>query len=195
VPSRPGPSGLRVGRLRLTATESDRTPFYARFAIDDLKERSLKALRAIYRYWLTILWLAVVAQIAGAAYGAFYTAQKLGDQSGSDESKHISEKVFDHGFAFHTAFGYLIFLGAVLLLLLSLAGRLGKRQILLSLAVPVLIALQIVLAWISEAVHGVGILHGINALLIFAFTGYLTGQQWRAARAATTVPELAAQAT
>ena len=145
----------------------------------------MNALRAIYRYWLTILWLAVIAQIAGAAYGAFYTAQKLGDQSGSDEHKIISEKTFDHGFGFHTGFGYLIFLGAVLLLLLSLVARLGKRQILLSLAVPLLVALQIVLAWISEGVHGVGILHGLNALVIFGFVGWMTGEQWRAKRAAT----------
>lgn len=155
----------------------------------------MNALRAIYRYWITILWLAVIAQIAGAAYGAFYAAQKLGDQSGSDESKLISEKAFDHGFGFHTGFGYLIFLGAVLLLLLSLVARLGRRQILLSLAVPLLVALQIVLAWISESVHGVGILHGLNALVIFAFVGWLTGQQWRAARAVTTTPQVAPHAT
>jgi hypothetical protein len=155
----------------------------------------LNALRAIYRYWLTILWLAVVAQIAGAAYGAFYTAQKLGDQSGSDENKLISEKTFDHGFGFHTGFGYLIFLGAVVLLLLALAARLGKRQILFSLAVPLLVALQIVLAWISEGVHSIGILHGLNALVIFAFTGWLTGQQWRAARAPTATAQAAPQVT
>ena len=155
----------------------------------------MNALRAIYRYWITILWLAVIAQIAGAAYGAFYAAQKLGDQSGSDESKLISEKAFDHGFGFHTGFGYLIFLGAVLLLLLSLVARLGRRQILLSLAVPLLVALQIVLAWISESVHGVGILHGLNALVIFAFVGWLTGQQWRAARAVTTTPQVVPHAT
>jgi glycerol uptake facilitator-like aquaporin len=152
-------------------------------------------MRAIYRYWLTILWLAVVAQIAGAAYGAFYAAQKLGDQKGSDEHKLISEKTFDHGFGFHTAFGYLIFLGAVLLLVLALVGRSGKRKNLLSLAVPVLIALQIVLAWISEAVHGVGILHGLNALVIFGFVGWLTGQEWRATRAEAATAQVAPQAT
>lgn len=155
----------------------------------------MNALRAIYRYWLTILWLAVVAQIAGAAYGAFYAAQKLGDQKGSDEHKLISEKTFDHGFSFHTGFGYLIFLGAVLLLLLALAARLGKRQILLSLAVPLLVVLQIVLAWISEGVHGAGILHGLNALVIFAFVGWLTGQQWRAARVSTATASAAPQMT
>jgi hypothetical protein len=140
--------------------------------------------RVIYRYWLTLLWLAVVAQIAGAAYGGFYSAEKLGDQKGSDESKMISEKVFDHGWGFHTAFGYIIFLGAVVLLLLALAGRLGKRRILWSLAVPVAVAVQIVLAWASESVHGIGILHGINALVIFGLTGSMTGMAWREARTA-----------
>jgi hypothetical protein len=142
----------------------------------------VQALRSIYRYWLTLLFVAVIAQIAGAAYGAFYAAQKLGDQSGSDEQKMISEKAFDHGFGFHTGFGYLIFLGAVILLLLALAARLGKRRVLFALAVPVAVAVQIVLAWISESVHAIGILHGLNALVVFGLTGYLTGQAWRAAR-------------
>ena len=151
----------------------------------------MQALRTIYRFWLTLLFLAVVAQIAGAAYGGFYAAQKLGDQKGSDEHKLISEKVFDHGFGFHTAFGYFIFLGAVVLLLLALAARLGKRRTLFALAVPVAVAVQIVLAWVSESVHAVGILHGINALVVFGLTGFLTGQAWRSARAPAPAPPAA----
>jgi hypothetical protein len=155
----------------------------------------VQALRTIYRYWITVIWLAVVAQIAAAAYGAFYAAQKLGDQTGSDEQKKISEEVFDHGFGFHTGFGYLIFLATVLLLLVALAARLGKRRILFALAVPVAVAVQIVLAWISEDVHGVGILHGLNALVVFGLTGYLTGQEWRAHRAAAVAGTPATPAT
>jgi hypothetical protein len=151
----------------------------------------VQVLRTIYRYWLTLLFVAVIAQIAAAAYGGFYAAQKLGDQNGSDEHKLISEKVFDHGFGFHTGFGYFIFLGAVILLLLALAARLGKRRVLFALAVPVAIAVQIVLAWISESVHGVGILHGLNALVVFGLTGYLTGEAWRAARAPAASPAAA----
>lgn len=151
----------------------------------------MQVLRTIYRYWLTLLFVAVIAQIAAAAYGGFYAAQKLGDQNGSDEHKLISEKVFDHGFGFHTGFGYFIFLGAVILLLLALAARLGKRRVLFALAVPVAIAVQIVLAWISESVHGVGILHGLNALVVFGLTGYLTGEAWRAARAPAASPAAA----
>src|SRR5213079_2486376 len=109
---------------------------------------------------------------------------KLGDQKGTDEQKMISEKLYDHGFGFHTGFGYLIFLASVLLLLLALAARLGKRRVLFALAVPVAVAVQIVLAWVSGSVHAVGILHGVNALVVFGLTGYLTGQAWRDARAA-----------
>jgi len=139
----------------------------------------VKAFGTIYRYWVTLVWLAVVAQIAAAAYGGFYAADKLGDQKGSDETKMISEKAYDHGFGFHTGFGYFIFLGTVVLLLIALAARLGKRRVLLSLAGLVAVALQIVLAWASESVHGIGILHGLNALVIFGLTGAMTGVAWR----------------
>jgi hypothetical protein len=143
----------------------------------------VRVLGTVYRYWLTLVFLAVVVQIAAAAYGAFYAAQKLGDQKGADEHKLISEKVFDHGFDFHIAFGYIIFLAAVVLLLLALGARLGKRRLLFALAVPVAVAVQIVLAWISESTHAVGVLHGLNALVLFGLTGYLAGQAWRDARA------------
>jgi hypothetical protein len=143
----------------------------------------------IYRYWVALVFAAIIAQIAGAAYGAFYSAQKLGDQNGPDEQKLISEKAFDHGFAFHTAFGYIIFLGAVILVLVALAARLGKRRVLLALAVPLLVAVQIVLAWASEAVHGVGPLHGINALVLFGFTGFLSREAWRQSKLPTAEPQ------
>jgi hypothetical protein len=138
----------------------------------------VQALRTIYRYWTALLFLAVIVQVGAAAYGGFYSAQKLGDQSGSDESKSITEKVFDHGFGFHTGFGYLIFLLALVLFILALAARLGKRRVLFALAVPLAVVVQIVLAWISGSVAAIGFLHGINALVIFALTGSLAGQAW-----------------
>ena len=138
----------------------------------------MRALGTVYRYWLTIVFLAIVVQVMAAAYGAFYTAEKV-------DKGVVNEKTFDHGFDFHTGLGYFIFLGAVILFVLALAARLGKRRVLLALAVPVGVAVQIVLAWISEGTHAVGALHGLMALGIFAFTGYLTGEAWRAARSAT----------
>ena len=143
----------------------------------------MNAFRAIYRWWITLLFLAVIVQIAAAAYGAFYSADKLGDQSGSDEQKMISEKAFEHGFGFHNGFGYIIFLASVLLLVIALIARLGRRRVLFALAVPVAFAIQIVLAWASESVHAIGILHGLNALVIFGLTGSMTGVAWRRHRA------------
>ena len=148
----------------------------------------MTALASIYRYWITLLFTAVVIQIAAAGYGAFYAAQKLGDQKGPNAHRLISEKLFNHGFSFHTAFGYLIFLASVILLLLALAARLGRKRVLFAAAVPITVAIQIVLAWASESVHAIGILHGINALVIFALTGYMMGETWRERRAAPAVP-------
>ena len=148
----------------------------------------MNALRTIYRYWTSLVLLAVVVQIAFAAYGGFYAAQKLGDQNGSEEQKMISEKAFDHGFGVHTGLGYFIFLGAVVLFLLALVARIGKRRVLWSLAVPIVVALQIVLAWIGESVHGLGLLRGLNALVVFGLTGWLTSQAWLEARTPAVAP-------
>jgi uncharacterized protein DUF6220 len=156
--------------------------------------KAVQVLRTIYRYWIALLFLAVVVQITFAAYGGFYAAEKFGNLKGSDENKRISEKVFDHGFDLHTAFGYFIFLGAVVLLLLALGARLGKRRTLMSLAVPLLVALQIVLAWISYDTHGVGLLHGLNALVIFGLTGSMAGQAWWGTRRPATAAPPAAPA-
>ena len=151
----------------------------------------MQAARTIYRYWITLIWLAVVVQIMAAAYGAFYAADKLSSQSGPDEQRTISEIVFDHGFNVHSALGYLIFLAALVLLVTAAFARLGKRGIWLAAAVPIAVAVQIVLAWASEGQHGIGVLHGLNALVIFALTGYLTGQAWRAHRASQPTPATA----
>ena len=143
----------------------------------------MSGVRTIYRYWTAILFLAVLVQVGAAGYGAFYAAQKLGDQKGEDEHKMISEKVFDHGFDFHTGFGYIIFLGAVILLVLALAARLGRQQVLRVLALPVLVAIQIVLAWGGESTAIVGIFHPLVAFLIVGFTGSLAYAAWRRVRA------------
>src|SRR5262245_32225817 len=154
----------------------------------------MQAARTVYRYWITLLWLAVVAQIMAAAYGAFYSADKLSSQSGPDEGRTISETVFDHGFNVHSALGYLIFLAALVLLVIAAFARLGKRGIWLAAGVPIAVAVQIVLAWASEGQHGIGVLHGLNALVIFALPGYLTREAWQARRAPAPVEAPATQA-
>jgi hypothetical protein len=46
-------------------------------------------------------------------------------------------------------------------------------------AAPILVAVQIVLAWAGEDVPFVGAFHGLNALLIFGLTGSLGWAAWR----------------
>src|SRR6266540_592243 len=84
------------------------------------------------------------------------------------------------GFA---GFGYLVVIGGLVLLMIALAGRVGKRRILQTLGVFGLLIVQVLLAWIGFGVPAVGALHPINALAIFAFTGYLVGTEWRMKRA------------
>jgi len=137
----------------------------------------------VYRWWATILTLAVVVQIGFAGYGAFNAAEKV------EDNDSISKKSFDDGFDLHTGFGYLVFLGGVLLFLIALATRPGRKRVLWSLAVPLVLALQIVLAWIGESVGALGFLHVINAFVVLGLVGSLTGRAWRGeagpARAAT----------
>ena len=136
----------------------------------------MQVLRALYRYWVVIVFGAVLVQIGAAGYGAFYAADK------SDPGP-LSEKGFSHGFDVHDGLGYMIFLGSVILFLLALAGRLGKRRVLQALGVPVLVAIQIVLAWGGEGQPIVGIFHPLNAFLIAGFTGSLVFAAWRKVRA------------
>jgi Family of unknown function (DUF6220) len=139
-------------------------------------------LRTIYRYWTLLFALAVVVQVGAAAYGAFYSASKLGDQKGSDETKNITAKVFDHGFSFHIALGYIIFLASVLLLLFALGARLGRPRIWWNLAVPILVVIQIALfAWGGENTPVLGFFHGVNALVIAGLAGALASREWRRA--------------
>ena len=134
-------------------------------------------MRTVYRWWAAIVFLAVVVQVGFAGYGAFYVAHKV-DKGVVNESK------FEDGFGLHAGFGYLVVLGGLILLLLALAARVGKRRTLQSLGLFALLIVQVLLAWIGFGVPAVGFFHPINALAIFAFTGYLASTEMRMAKAA-----------
>ena len=134
-------------------------------------------MRAVYRWWATIVLLGVVVQVGFAGYGAFYVAHKV-DKGVVNESK------FEDGFGLHAGFGYLVVFGGLILLLLALAARVGKRRTLQTLGLAGLFIVQVLLAWIGFGVPAVGALHPINALAIFAFAGYLVSTEWRMKRVA-----------
>ena len=99
----------------------------------------MQALRAIYRFWTALVFVAIVVQIGAAGYGAFYAADK------SDPGP-LSEHQFSHGFNFHDGFGYAVFLGTVLLFLFALSRGPGAyRSFLRWLDTPWSIALSAII--------------------------------------------------
>ena len=137
----------------------------------------MKALRQLYKWGTAVVVLGVLVQIGAAGFGAFNASEHLGENK-----PPLSEDTFDDGFDFHTGFGYIIFLGTIVLFLLALGARVGRPRIWWNLAFPVLVAVQIVLAWISEDVPFVGIFHGLGALAIFGRRGSLVGRAWMESR-------------
>jgi hypothetical protein len=134
----------------------------------------MKAFRAIYRVWVTILTAAVVLQIFFAGAGAFDTADKVSSEGGT-----VDEKSLEDSFGAHIGLGYLIFLGTLVLLLVSFGTR-DRKRIFRSLGVVGLLVVQILLAWSGGAVPYVfGGLHPVNAFIILGFLGSITYREWK----------------
>ena len=145
----------------------------------------MNAFRAIYRFWVSLVTLAVVLQIAFAGYGAFDTADKV-------DGGTVDQDSFEDSFGAHIGFGYLIFLATIVLMLLSFGAR-GKQRILRSVAVVVLVVIQILLAWTGAAApYAAGALHPINAFIILGLLGSITYREWKVERMAPREPAVAA---
>ena len=129
-------------------------------------------LRAIYKYWAGILLLGLIVQIFLAGFGVF-------DVVGAAEEGSATSDDVDDSFSAHAGLGHLLWFGMILLFLLSLAARLGRNRVLLTLALPVLGFVQILLAAAGEDAPGVGALHPLNGILILGLTGWLVYQAFR----------------
>lgn len=134
-------------------------------------------MRTAYWAWSMILFAAIVVQVGLAGYGAFYAANKL-----EDEGSTIDEDVFFEGFGAHAIVGYLVLIGALVLLVLGIAAglgrwRLGRHGLLFGLLI-----LQVLLAWFGFEVPAIGFLHPVNALLIVAISGMISWDEMRARR-------------
>jgi hypothetical protein len=124
---------------------------------------------AVYKYLAGILFLAIVVQIGFAGYGAFSVA---GDVDGGT----VNEEQFEDVFGLHAGFGYLVVLIGLILLVVSLIGRIRIKHTLILLG---LLILQVLLAWFGFEVPWIGFFHPINAVLIAGLAGYLTVSEWR----------------
>jgi hypothetical protein len=135
----------------------------------------MNALRAIYKFWAALVFVAVLVQVGAAGYGAFYVSNKL-----QDKGDVMDHKMFDHAWNFHGIFGTILIIAMILLLLLGLAARLGRPAIWWPLALAVAGVLQMFLAALGTSVPGLGFLHPLNALAIFALSGLIAHRAWRA---------------
>src|SRR5712691_10953050 len=130
-------------------------------------------MKVLFRWWSGIVFVAVIAQIGLAGVGAFHASKKL-DKKGST----LSHDSFISWWNPHAALGFLLVLGAVLLVILAAIGRRDRLKwtgIVLGLFV-----VQLPLVGLGSAVPALGWLHPINALVIFAVTGSLAAHEWRA---------------
>ena len=135
-------------------------------------------MRTLYRWLTTVLFVAIVAQVALAAYGAFDAVHKA-------EKVRVSQKTIENGFNAHVALGYIIVLVMLALLIVAAAGRLGASAIRFSAVLVVLGILQAILGMASELTPAIGPLHGINALAIYAVSALLAHRAWTEARSSS----------
>jgi len=146
----------------------------------------MRAFRAIYRVWVTILTAVVVLQIFFAGFGLFDAYRKL------NNGRTIDSDSFDHSMNQHIGFGYLIFLGTLVLLLISFGTR-DRRRVYRSLGVVGLVFLQIWLALFGGDVPYIaGGLHPLNAFAILGFLGSITYREWKGRSEASKTAPVAA---
>jgi hypothetical protein len=132
-------------------------------------------MRAVYRYWSWLVFLAVVVQVGFAGYGAFSVAGDVEDAS-------VDEDMFADAFGPHAALGYLVVLSSLILLILAAIARHRVKQ---SAILFGLLILQVLLAWFGFESPFIGFFHPVNALVIFALSGSIAFTEWQARKAAS----------
>ena len=137
----------------------------------------MSQVRAVHRWLLTLFLVGVALQFFLAGIGAFKA------QHGTEEGV-IGDKQFADYFDPHQANGSILAGLALAVFIVALAGRMGKRWILVSLSLPILVELQFVFA--NNGPTWFRALHVVNAFVIAGIAGSMTVRAWRDRRAATT---------
>jgi hypothetical protein len=135
-------------------------------------------MRTIFRWWLVIMAVLVLLQIAFAGFGAFDVTDKVAAGS-------VDEESFEDSFGLHIGFGYLVLLGGLLTFILALVARVGRQRVLHALGIFALLIVQVLLAWFGSEVPAIGALHPVNAFLILGAVAALAAKEWRGDRMVT----------
>jgi Family of unknown function (DUF6220) len=126
---------------------------------------------AVYRWWSWLVVLAILVQVGFAGYGAFDVANKAEDGTVDSDS-------FDDSWGLHLGFGYLVVLLGLILLVITLIARPGRRRVWRIAILAGLLVIQVILAWIGESVPGLGFLHPINAFVILGLATWNAREAW-----------------
>jgi hypothetical protein len=133
--------------------------------------------KAVYKWWATLVFVVVVVQIGLAGYGAFYVVDK------TDNGGTVDEDTVSKGFDLHVAWGYTVVgLSLLIFLIIGLIAGVGKWRLGRHGLLFALFILQVALAIGGYGAAAVGFFHPVNALVIFAVSGSIVFTTWRAQR-------------
>jgi hypothetical protein len=135
----------------------------------------VRVVRLIYKCLMTLVAIGVVVQIGAAGYGAFYAANHL-----KDDGDTFSHHGWEHGWSFHSGFGYTVVLVILIATVLAAIARVGKPRIWFQLGLAVAGILQIVFAVAGADTPAIGVLHLLNAFVILGLSGQIAAREWGA---------------
>jgi len=125
-----------------------------------------RAARAVLKYFIPLILVAVLIQIFLAGEGIFGAD---GSPTEDDQSSTLDP---------HRGLGFFLTnpIAALLLIVALLAWLPNKRNRVLSIALPFILFIQMILA---DAGRWGGAFHPLNAFLILGIIGYLSKELWR----------------
>jgi hypothetical protein len=137
--------------------------------------------RAVFRQFVAVLFVAVLVQIGLAGYGAFNAIHAAAHHA-------VTKKTIESGFDVHGILGAVIVVAMIVLLVLAAVGHLGRLELRAAGALALLGVIQALLGIVSTSVPALGFLHALNALAILGLSGWLahrTGSEHRRSRRAS----------
>jgi hypothetical protein len=140
-----------------------------------MRERG--AMATVYRVWTSVVFAAIVVQVALAGYGAFHAVDK------SHDAGSIGKKSVEHGFDAHAILGTIIIVAALLLVLFAWLSKGGAARTKWAAFLFVATLVQLGFAAAGHAVAGLGVLHGAWALVVYALAGIIAHRAWSEGRA------------
>ena len=121
-------------------------------------------MRAVYRVVGQLIAVAVVLQVASIALSGFTIAKD------ADDGTSIGADYSNFGQAYHSIAGMVIGLLALVFLIVSFLTDVPRGRMLAGIVVG-LVVVQFLLAVVSFGVPALGVLHGINGLVIAGVAG------------------------